>query len=68
MTKVTMRVPDMSCDHCVATVSNAVGQVEGVTEVKVDLADKRVHVDGQELELAPIVEAIREAGYEAEQP
>ncbi len=64
---LTVRVPDMSCGHCVQAVSDAVGQVAGVSDVKVGLDTKRVEVEGEGVELAPVTEAIREAGYEPEQ-
>lgn len=64
---LTLRVPDMSCGHCVEAVSDAVGQVAGVSDVKVDLDTKRVEVEGEGVELVPVTEAIREAGYEPEQ-
>ena len=64
---LTLRVPDMSCGHCVQAVSDAVGKVAGVSDVKVDLDAKRVEVEGEGVELAPVAEAIREAGYEPEQ-
>ena len=64
---LTVRVPDMSCGHCVQAVSDAVSQVAKVSDVKVDLDTKRVEVEGEGVELAPVTEAIREAGYEPEQ-
>lgn len=67
MSNLTLRVPDMSCGHCVASVSDAVRQVEGVSDVSVDLEAKRVDVEGEGLELAPVAQAIRDAGYEPEQ-
>lgn len=66
--KVTLRVPDMSCGHCVAAVSTAVGEVAGVSDVDVDLDTKRVEVEGEGLEVAAISKAIQGAGYEPEQP
>lgn len=68
MSNLTLRVPDMSCGHCVASVSDAVREVEGVADVSVDLGAKRVDVEGEGLELDPVAQAIREAGYEPEQP
>lgn len=64
---LTLQVPDMSCGHCVQAVSDAVGQVAGVSDVKVDLDAKRVEVEGEGVEPALVTEAIREAGYEPEQ-
>ncbi|HEX5983539.1 MAG TPA: copper ion binding protein [Solirubrobacterales bacterium] len=64
---LTLQVPDMSCGHCVQAVSDAVGKVAGVSDVKVDLDAKRVEVEGEGVEAAQVTEAIREAGYEPEQ-
>lgn len=66
MEKLTLKVPDMSCGHCVAAVSGAVEQVPGVSDVQVDLETKRVEVVGEGLEQIPIAAAVREAGYEPE--
>ena len=67
MTNLTLRVPDMSCGHCVASVTNAVEAVDGVAKVEIDLESKRVNVAGNGLDQAAISQAIREAGYEPEQ-
>jgi len=66
--RLTLEVPDMSCGHCVSAVSTAVGEVAGVSNVDVDLATKRVEVEGEGLEASVIAEAIRGSGYEPEQP
>jgi copper chaperone len=67
MSRLTFKVPDMSCGHCVSSVSGAVSDLPGVTEVNVDLERKLVEVDGDGVDVAPVEEAIREAGYEPEQ-
>jgi copper ion binding protein len=67
MSELTIKVPDISCGHSVSSVSNAVGEVNGVSEVRVDLEGKKVDVIGENLEAGAIAEAIREAGYEPEQ-
>ena len=64
MERLTLNVPDMSCGHCVSAVSGAVGQLPGVSDVQVDLEEKRVEVAGQGLEQDAIAAAVREAGYE----
>jgi copper ion binding protein len=61
---LTLSVPDMSCGHCVSAVSAAVGSLEGVERVDVDLDSKRVAVEGEPLDRGAIAGAIREAGYE----
>jgi copper chaperone len=67
MSRLTLKVPDVSCGHCVASISGAVSGLPGVTEVNVDLERKLVEVDGDGVGVAPVEEAIREAGYEPEQ-
>lgn len=66
MNKLTLKVPEMSCGHCVASVSGAVERVPGVSDVKVDLEAKRVEVAGEGLEPTAVAAAVREAGYEPE--
>lgn len=45
MAKVTLNVPDISCDHCERTITNALTPVEGVRSVRVDIPAKRVEVE-----------------------
>ena len=55
-------VPDISCEHCVNSITSEVTGVEGVTDIKVDLENKIVAVTGGEA--SAIVAAIDEAGYD----
>ncbi|GAA2868778.1 hypothetical protein GCM10010472_27640 [Pseudonocardia halophobica] len=41
-----LRVPDMTCEHCVRAVSAGIGDVVGVTSVEVDLPARTVRVSG----------------------
>ena len=61
----TYTVTGMTCDHCVAAVTEEVAAVPGVAEVDVDLDTKLVVVHGAALDDAAIRAAISEAGYEA---
>ena len=45
MAKVTLNVPDISCEHCERTITNALAPVAGVRTVRVDIPAKRVEVD-----------------------
>ncbi|MDH2429401.1 copper ion binding protein [Sphaerisporangium sp. TRM90804] len=57
-------VTGMTCDHCVRSVTEEVGEVRGVSEVRVDLGTGVVEVSGdQPLDDAAIRAAIEEAGY-----
>ena len=53
----------MSCDHCAASVTEEVQQVDGVTAVVVDLEAGRVTVQGQGFS-DEVRAAVHEAGYE----
>lgn len=61
-------VPDMSCGHCEATVTEAVRSVAGVVDVQVDLESKKVTVkfDESKTNEAAIKQAIADSGYEVE--
>jgi copper chaperone len=58
-------VHGMSCDHCVLSVREEVGEVAGVTSVDVDLASGRLTVGGTDLDDGAIARAVADAGYEA---
>lgn len=58
-------VQGMTCGHCVSAVSEEVGSIDGVTDVKVDLASGRVTVSSTtDLDDAKVRDAVDEAGYE----
>jgi len=58
-------VQGMTCEHCVISVREEVGEVDGVTSVDVDLASGRLTVTGADLDDGAIVAAVAEAGYAA---
>lgn len=62
--KKTLLVEGMSCGHCEKAVKNALGELDGVKNVLVNLDTKEVEVEGENLVDASITEAIEEAGYE----
>ncbi len=57
----TYSVPDISCDHCKASIEGALGDVADVNSVAVDVAAKTVTVSGGADDA--IVAAIDTAGY-----
>jgi copper chaperone len=67
METITLNAPDISCGHCVATVQNAVGQVEGVQSVTADADTKDVNVtyDASQTDVSAITAALEDAGYPA---
>ena len=64
-TTSTYTVTGMTCGHCVRSVTEEVGRIEGVTKVDVDLASGRVTVEAEgPVDDAAFAAAVDEAGYE----
>ncbi len=58
-------VTGMTCEHCVASVTEELTEVAGVTGVDVDLATGAVTVtSGRELSTGEVAAAVTEAGYQ----
>lgn len=64
MNKVTLNITGMTCGHCVAAVTKALQAVPGVTAANVNLEKKQAVIEGTS-EVAPLITAIVDAGYEA---
>ncbi len=64
--KKIIRIEGMSCQHCVASIENAVGTLEGVEAVTVSLDNKNAAVsfDENQVETSKIYEAIEEIGFD----
>ena len=68
MSTMTLSIPDISCAHCKMSIEGAVRPLEGVDSVDVHIEAKTVDVtwDDASLELAAIVDAIEDQGYEVD--
>ncbi|MNI85029.1 Copper chaperone CopZ [compost metagenome] len=66
MAQVVLQVEGMSCNHCVQAVEKALGKLEGVGTVKVELTDKKVSVDYEEgrVSVDALKTAIEDQGYD----
>ncbi|MCU1603738.1 MAG: copZ [Modestobacter sp.] len=62
----TYVVTGMTCQHCVASVTEEVGELAGVSSVDVDLDSGRLRVAGQDVTVEQVQAAVTEAGYSAE--
>jgi copper chaperone len=61
----TLKVKGMSCQHCVMSVTKALGQLEGIRNVQVDLTKGEVRFDNtEEVASNRIEKAIQDAGYQ----
>lgn len=63
--QATLTAPDISCGHCVATVTKAVGGLAGVSKVAADEQTKQIRVeyDPARVSLAQIEATLDEEGY-----
>ena len=60
-----LKVKGMSCQHCVMSVTKALTQLEGINNVRVDLAKGEIRFDNtKEIASNWIEKAITDAGYE----
>ncbi|MFC9678453.1 heavy-metal-associated domain-containing protein [Streptomyces sp. NPDC056948] len=65
MPAITYAVAGMSCGHCKATLTEAIGELDGVSGVDVDLGAGHVTVtSAAEPDDSVIAETVDEAGYE----
>ena len=65
MTKATLEAPDISCDHCILSIQNAVTKLPGVSFLSGDPGSKRVvlEYDPSSVSLEAIEQAMEEEGY-----
>jgi copper chaperone len=63
MSERTYSVTGMTCDHCVRSVEEEVGEVAGVTGVRAELSSGRLTVSGAGFSDAAVRDAVAEAGY-----
>ncbi len=68
MTQVILTVPDISCGHCQATITNALSPLAGVDSVSVDIPTKTVTVqyDPAVVDLDQMKEVLAEEDYPVE--
>lgn len=63
-TTMRVAVTGMTCGHCAASVGKEINNIDGVTDVEVDVATGQVVIRAdRDLDAANIAAAVREAGY-----
>ena len=68
MATTTLKVPDISCEHCERTITNALTPVDGVRSVMVDISAKQVRVDYDEttVDVNKMKDILQEEDYPVE--
>jgi copper chaperone len=60
-----IQVKGMSCAHCVAAMTKAMGSLAGVTNIKVDLASGRVsYASATPIPQEDLIRVVKAAGFE----
>jgi len=60
---ISFQVNDMTCGHCVSTVTRALKAADKDAKVQIDLATHRVQVEPASADAEELADAIKEAGY-----
>lgn len=62
----TVTAPEIVCGGCASSIKKALGNLEGIFEVEVDVPTKQVKVEHNEsISREEIVDALDRAGYSA---
>lgn len=66
MQNTTLNVQGMTCGHCKKSVTGALKELTGVSEVEVNLDSGKVDVayDAEQVNLNQMKEAVEEQGYD----
>ncbi len=61
----TIKIKGMSCNHCVVAVTKALKDIDGISNVKVDLQKAEATFDEvKPVDMKIVKERIRKAGYD----
>ncbi|MFX1512628.1 MAG: heavy metal translocating P-type ATPase [Promethearchaeota archaeon] len=65
--EIRLSISNMTCASCVATIENAVGEIQGVKSVAVNLTTEKAHVsfDPEATSADEIISTIERVGYDA---
>jgi len=60
---IAFEVNDMTCGHCVSTITKALKFTDQDAKVRIDLATHRVEVEATSADAEELADAIKDAGY-----
>lgn len=64
--KTLLRSQELSCPSCVRKIETSLKQVQGVDQARVHFSTGRIDVEHDGVDEEKLVEAVREAGYNAQ--
>ncbi|MDP6597767.1 MAG: copper ion binding protein [Candidatus Poribacteria bacterium] len=64
--KINLKIGEMSCQHCVQQVTDALTELEGVRQVKVNLkrGTAAVKYDPESAQIQEMEKAVNQAGFQ----
>lgn len=62
-----LKVPGMMCMHCVKSITEALNDLDGVTDVAVELETKTVSLNADASLKEAVVNAIEDIGFDVEE-
>ena len=64
MEKITLYIPNISCNHCVMTIKNELSEIKGIVSVEGDSQNKTLVVEYEEpASLQKIKDTLKEINY-----
>ena len=60
---ISFRVDDMTCGHCVGSITKSIKAIDAGATVQIDLATHRVDIEPSATGALELGDAIKEAGY-----
>lgn len=60
---ISFEVKDMTCGHCVSTITKALKTADRDAKVQIDLGQHLVQIEPGDLDASELSDAIQEAGY-----
>ena len=60
---ISFEVNDMTCGHCVSSITRAVQALDPQARLQIDLATHRVEIEPVQTDAAQLSHAITEAGF-----
>ncbi|GLZ46676.1 copper chaperone CopZ [Actinomycetospora sp. NBRC 106375] len=65
MASTTLSVPEIHCGHCKSAIEGAVGPIDGVRTVEVDVDTRSVRVEHDDaMTVHALVDVIEDQGYD----